>query len=265
MKKLVNMSFLVFQSLFFSACSKVIITEKLQKDPEVQLEIYSLEKNNGKMVIVMPPTGGSTYIDHYYSKKIAEKGFYVLRVMDWKRHKTRVDDLDVHRRHLLRAQEVVNSLIENYDFEPYSIMGTSLGGIHSAVSLGLIDRFKKSVLITSGAPAFEIIAHSNQKDLKKLRESRFDMFGFKSIDEYEKELKKTNIPNALENADKLKNKENLFIWSSIDETVPAKNQKDLLEAMAPKKVIEYKSNHFRTIIKAWLFNSSEVVKFLTED
>lgn len=252
-------------SSILMACSRVKVTKKYYPQEEVEAKIYQSSIQASSLIIIMPPTGGSTYIDHDYAKKLAKRGFYVIRVMDWNWEETKMKDLNVHRRHILKAHNVIKSLIEEEKgFESYSIMGTSLGGIQALVSLGEIEKLKTAVIIVAAAPASEIIARSTSKSLARLREKRLKHFSYSSVAEYEQELKETDIPNALDNKNDIKNKNVLFITSKKDTVVPYKNQKATYEAIKVKRLIEYDEDHLWTIVKSWIFNKNMVLNFIEE-
>jgi surfactin synthase thioesterase subunit len=216
------------------------------------------------MVVVLPPTGGSTYLEHSYSKKLAKRGFYVVRVMGWDKPDETSLDLNIHRKLLTRAQEVVSIIVNDQDFKSYSLLGTSLGALHASISIGQSDKVQTAVLITAGAPLSEVIANSTESGLTRTRNKRFEKFGYKSMTDYEEALKETNIPNALDDKEILRQKEILMVIALKDKTVPTKNQKDLEEAIKPREVITFESGHFWTIMKTWLFNSKDVVSFIKE-
>ena len=265
------LSGLVFQSfmaLVFVGCSSVEIKEKVYQPNQIEVEIYTDKPASEMtdMVIVLPPTGGATYLENYYAKALAKRGFYVVKVLGWERPNNYDLDLNIHRKLLTKAHNVVETIVkEENSFQSYSLLGTSLGGIHSSISLGQIDKIKTAVIITAGAPVSEVIANSTESGLSKIREKRFADLNLKNMEEYEEALRHTGIPNALDYEESLKKKNVFLVMALKDKSVPIKNQEMLLKAIEPKKVLKYNSGHFWTIVKTWLFNSDEVISFIDEN
>ncbi len=72
-------------TLISCSCSSVEMKRMTYSPYQVEAKIYQLKKPKPvtSVIIVMPPTGGPTYLEHSYSKSLANKGFKVISVQNW--------------------------------------------------------------------------------------------------------------------------------------------------------------------------------------
>lgn len=257
---------LILSSISLLACASVESRSLTYDDNKVNVEVYKstkkTEKKKNATIIITPPTGGSTPLEHSYSIRLAQKGFKVVRMLKWEGQGEKSLDLSIHKKLLEKAQLAIKTVMKNNPSEKYGILGTSVGGMHATLALARNPEIKTGVIIAAGAPFSEVIAFSNQSALKEYREKRIKKYNFTSIEKYEEALRQTNIPKIEDYKADFRNKNILFVLATEDQTVPTKQQKKLLKALHPKEKFEIESGHLWSILKNWLFNKDEITNFI---
>ncbi len=213
-----------------------------------------------KTVIILPPTGGTNLIDRSYARLLCASGFNVYILDKYTGYDEYNLDLEIHRRYYGRTQRAVDLIVQAVpETHHLSIMGTSIGAIHAAISVGRVNRIRNALIITGGADVTAMIVDSDQNVMRVAREKRNKMFGFRTRDEYYNELRKHIELDSLNYSDKLPSKKISMVIAENDTTVPGKNQKLLQEIAKPARILEMNDNHFWAIVKTWLFHKDFVV------
>ncbi len=214
-----------------------------------------------RTIIILPPTGGTNMIDRSYARLLCASGFNVYILDKYTGFDEYNLDLEIHHRFYGRAQRAVDLIVKDIpDTQQLSILGTSVGAIHAAISVGRIKRIKNALIIAGGADITGIIVDSDQDVMRVAREKRNKMFGFKTRDDYYNELKKHIELDPLNYEKVFPSKKISMVIAENDTTVPGKNQK-LLEGIAkPARTLKMSDDHFWSIVKTWLFHKDFVVK-----
>ena len=214
-----------------------------------------------KTIIILPPTGGTNLIDRSYARLLCAYGFNVYILDKYTGFDEYNLDLDIHRRYYGRTQRAVDLLVKEVpENHQLSIMGTSVGALHAAISVGRIDRIKNALIITGGADITGLIVDSDQEIMRVAREKRNKMFGFKTRDDYYNELKKHIELDPLNYEAKFPGKRISMVIADNDTTVPGNYQRLLQKISKPARILEMSDNHFWAIMKTWLFHRDFVVK-----
>ena len=232
----------------------------------VEVEIRTPKKNMRGAILILPPTGGRTFLEGQYAKSLCKLGFKTLVMENWAGMNEKAFELSIHSRHLARGQKAIDSVVENLKTKNLGIIGTSVGAIHGATALGRVASIKAGFLIAGGGPIGEVIATAGEKGVKKLREARFKEMGFKSIAEYAQAINNT-VPkelDALNYSEAIKSKKLNLVVSTKDTTVLSKHQENFVEAFEPEEVYEFDSNHAWTIIKTWWFHEDKIINFFDQ-
>lgn len=228
------------------------------------------DRRNLKSVILIPPIVGENPIDRLYANSLCTSGMRVALLQSWTEGLTEELDLGSHDRGAERALSAVRHLADYLThYRPgkkIGILGTSLGGIISALATGFDDRIGSAVLIVGGGGMSEIISRSNEQSLTVLRGERFQRFGYTSDDAYQAALAPYIKIDPLDFAPRVARKKKvLMIIAKSDETVPTKNQWELYRAFGSQELITYFSDHYNTILHSAVWFRSSIVNFLVKN
>jgi hypothetical protein len=230
-------------------------------DFQAQVLQYQCAKPALQSILIMPPTGGTNYLDRSYAKTLCENGFDVVILEHWTQDNEFTLDLQIHRKFYLRAQKAIGMVLEHIKTPFVGILGTSVGAIHAAIAVSRFEKIDAAFTITGGAGVNEIIALSEQEILVDAKKKRFEMLGFKNDQEYIHALK-PYIPYEPLTMPKPNSHQILgMAIASKDTVVPIRNQNLLRKFWSPKTVIEVSGNHKYSIIKTWFFHRQKIVEF----
>ena len=252
--------FFFIQASWSNKCS---VSSETLSDLSIELISYKSEKEIGK-ILILPPTGGVTYLEKRYARSLCKLGFSSIIIKSWKEMEKETIGLDIHAFHLELAQKVIAKVIElkiNTD-DFLGILGTSVGAIHSATALGSYDQIQAGFLILGGAPVHKVITHSEEKTLKKYKEKRMKAFGFKSLKDYtfalDKKIPKKVCPLSF--AQTVQSKDVFTVIALKDKVVPTVFQKNLQQAFKGES-LEISSGHILSIFKFYLLHSEKMTQF----
>lgn len=218
-----------------------------------------------KTIIMLPPTGGTNVIDRSYARTLCAAGFNVYVLDKYTGYDEYSLDLEIHRRYYGRTQRAIDILVKEVpESHHLSIMGTSIGALHAAISVGRVDRIKNALIITGGADITGMIVDSDQELMRVARKKRNLMFGFKTRDDYYNELKKHIELDPLNYEANFPRKKISMVIANNDTTVPGHYQRLLQKISQPVRILEMSDNHFWAIVKTWLFHSEFVVQAFKE-
>ena len=257
---------IMLSSLLSISCAssdKCSYSSETLKQLSIELLSYTVKNEKGK-ILILPPTGGTTYLEKRYAKQLCNLGFSAIIIKKWKDMEKESLELDIHAELLGKAQEVIAQVIEEKtqaeDF--IGILGTSVGAIHSATALGIQDKIQAGFLILGGAPIHKVIAYSEEKTLTEYRNKRMKAFAFKNKEEYAIALNK-KIPKRIRPltfSDKVKQKNTFAVIALKDKVVPTEYQKELRKAF-DSNFLEISSGHIIGILEFYLFHSKKVSQF----
>ncbi|WPU66487.1 hypothetical protein [Peredibacter starrii] len=233
-------------------------------DFKVDLLVFG-PKSSSKHILVIPPTGGTNVIDRNWAKKFCEAGFRTHILEHFTNDDEYALDLDIHQRFYSRTQRAIGMYLATIPPEHYvGLLGTSIGGIHAAMAMGLYDRPNSAFVIASGADMPSMIANSDQELMVTAWKKRQKLFNIPDKKTYI-DLLSEKIPyDPLKLPRKFENKDLGMILATSDTTVPYENQKKLQEHWRPKTVINYSFNHFGAIVLSWVWDGNSVVKFFND-
>ncbi len=249
----------MFTSLCFSA-ECVRNSEKITKD-DLTVKFTTYRNDSRLHVIIMPPTGGMNFIDRSYARQFCHDGMNAYILETWTGDDEYFIGYTIHNRLYERAQRAIQLVLDSIPAnEPVGILGTSVGGLFAAQSIGSKPRLETGFSIVGGAHIAEIIVRSSQNAMERAKEVRRKEFHFKSDDEYLKELDPyiTIDPLYMEGH---KGKTLGMVYSPLDTVVPAKNQKLLMDIWRPEKIITINHNHMWSIVESWLLHQKEISNF----
>ncbi len=232
----------------------------------VKVSRYAEASPSKKAILVMPPTGGPTYLDRNISDKLCTAGFDVYILNDWTGLKEEgAIDLRLHDRLYSRALKAMDTVLEKIPGGGFvGALGTSVGATHLAVAMSHIDRLDAAFAIAGGAPITGVIVHSDQDAMKELKEKRFKKFNFKNDEEYLAALEKEFPLEPTKNDTKFTGKKLGMAIAKKDTTVPVRFQRELEQLWKAKPVYELDSGHFWGIVGTWWDNDRDIVQFFLD-
>lgn len=266
---------LIFSFLFFgllTSCTTTPTNNSCEEVPTIygpadfQVKVFNFEnsQNASKSLIIMPPTGGPTYLERGYAKKFCAAGYNVYLFNSWTGDTDESVDLEKHQRIYASAQKAIATVIKQIKSPFIGILGTSLGALHTSVAVATQEKINAAFLIAGGGPIPEVIVTSDQKAMRDLRDARIQRYGFKSDTEYIAALDKVFLLDPTKQGDLYKKKDIGMVVAEDDTTVPYSNQLKLQTFFNPKKTYTLNSSHFWGIVKTWYFHSQEVLDFFED-
>ncbi len=227
----------------------------------VQVTSYKLDAVSKKSLLIFAPTGGTNYIDRSYAKRFCSEGYDVYIMNSWTGDHESFIDLEVHQALYTRAQKAISLTLDQVKTDFVGLLGTSVGGLHAAVSASTQDRLNAVFVITAGAPITEVIVNSDQDAMVLAKQKRYVKYGFKSDADYLEALNKKFNMEPMLLGDGYKKKQLGMMIATEDTTVPISYQRQLQKFWNPRVTLTYDNNHFWTIVKTWLFETEKLLEF----
>ena len=231
-------------------------------DDSFWVEVSKYGTSTTKSLIIVPPTGGTNFIDRSYAEKFCEAGYEVYILNNWL-GQTEKDsfDLGLHQRFYERAEKAIGLAIAEVKSPFIGLLGTSVGALHSAVAASTKDRLNAVFIIVGGASLAEIIVNSDQSAMVDLGKKRMSSFGYKSKNEYLKALASNIKLEPMKLGSGFKNKKLGVVIALEDTTVPTEFQKKLADYWQPQTLIEKNNGHFWAIVNTWLHSTDRILEF----
>jgi hypothetical protein len=231
------------------------------QDFEVQVLSYRPEKPKS-FILIVPPSGGTNYIDRSYASGLRQRGHHVYVLSRWTGDDEYNLDLEIHKRFYARSFRAIGLVLSQIPKNAkVGILGTSVGGLHASIAASRYPEISSAMIITAGAHISSIIAHSDQEAMISAWLKRKKLYGFKDRFEYEEALNKVIELEALDRAQIKTQKKFGLVISSTDTTVPTINQERLKSLWKPEKVMYKNKDHFWTIVLTWLFDADFIYDF----
>jgi dienelactone hydrolase len=245
--------------------------ETVMLEPDhLQVRIYTPKHKSPselRTILIEPPTGGENPLDLMYARHFCRKGFQSVIIEHWSGDTTTATDFGMHDRAMVAA---INAVKQTLDYisaarpTQVGIMGTSLGSLITAVTLGFEPRLQTAAIIVGGGDLAEINAKSDEKSLINLRETRMKDYGINSITDYQTILKSHIQYDPLVSISKSSVKNIYMMIGMKDLTVPTANQLKLRDVTSEHTDLEvhyFSGNHFETILGTWATQSTSLTKF----
>lgn len=235
---------------------------------EVDYVHYRLSAGSDRAIIIMPPTGGTTFLESRYASRFCQAGFSVYVVSAWTGMSETSVELSIHNRLFGRAQRAIQTLTEYAPEAFVGLMGTSVGGLHAATAAGHVEGVSATFVIAAGAPVASVIAFTDQEALKTLRQRRMERFGFDSQAAYRDALALEFHWEPLAFADAARDRPLGMVVVRGDRTVPTPYQEQLREAWRPD--VDYSVSGFPVgahpvgILQAWWFHAQDILDFFLQ-
>lgn len=235
-------------------------------DAEFSVEVLRYQAAESRRhVVVIPPTGGTNMLDRSWGKRLCEAGLSAHILEHWTQDDEYALDLGIHQRFYQRTQRAIGLLLNDLPASDFvGILGTSIGGIHAAMAMGLHPRLGAAFVITAGARMHTMIAESDQQVMVEAWEKRREMFNISDKTEYARRLDGHIKYDAEKLPRHFAGKPLGMVVARGDTVVPRANQEVLRQLWRPETVIEWRFNHFLTIVWSWWWDRNRVINFFTQ-
>lgn len=233
-------------------------------DFKVDVTEYFHVERSKKMLVIMPPTGGTNYADRSYAKRFCKSGYDVTILNEWTGDNGTSTDLEIHQGFYTKMLKAVGLVLDQSTATFNGMLGTSLGGLYAAVASAKIPKIDAIFTIVAGVPITKVVVTSEQKAMRDLARTRNQRFGFRNDVEYLAALQKAfSLEPNPENV-KSSHRDYGVVIADEDVVVPTATQNALRDLWKPKKEIHLANGHFWAIFNTWLYHNDEVVQFFEE-
>lgn len=260
MKLILLASTLLIMTKVWADCSPKTVHYKKEN---FAIEVLNYLPDSPKShVIIIPPTGGTNFLDRRYASGLCDRGINAHILSHWTDDDEYNVELSIHTRFYGRAYEAIGLLLSELPAKTrIGILGTSVGGLHAAIAASRYQQISSAFIITGGAHIPSIIANSNQGAMVKVWNDRSRLFNFKAKGEYIDALEKVIELEPLNRLNITSAKKFGMVISTSDQTVPSVNQERLKSLWKPEVVIYKDQDHFWSIVNTWLFDSDKIYSF----
>jgi hypothetical protein len=246
-----------------SPCSSQIVN---YGTPAFSVDVakYSARSSSTKSLLILPPTGGTNFIDRSYARTFCHKGYDVYILNSWTEQTEKTTELEIHQRFYSHAQQAINAVLNHVATPFVGVLGTSVGALHASVAASTNERINAVLSIVGGTPIAEVIVGSDQEAMRSLRSARVKRYGFKNAQENIEAIGRAFHLEPMAQGEIYKKKSLGMVLAESDQTVPYETQVKLRDFWHPQKVITLSNGHFWAIVKTWLFHTGELVDFFEE-
>lgn len=249
-------------STFSQAKTCELIEKKFGADGfRVDVTEYISSNETTKTLFILPPTGGTNYIDRSYAKQFCKAGYDVYILNSWTGDTGTSTDLEIHQGFYTRMLKAVDLLDAEIKTPFLGMLGTSLGGLYAAVAASKIERIDAVFAIVAGAPITKVIVTSDQKEMRELAGTRRKRFGLDTDEKYLAALQTAFFLEPMDQGKLFSKKEYGMAIADQDTTVPTASQNELRDFWKPKKEFHLPNAHFWGIVNTWLYHDEELVSF----
>lgn len=223
-----------------------------------------------RAVIIMPPTGGETWLDQQWGNALCQAG---LRAVIVRSFEMIADDDDFNPRmydhealEALVAIRQVTDYLQRTGSTSIGIMGTSLGALQASFAVAVDSRLNTAAFIAGGLGLAQIAAYSNEPAQKKLREIRMPAWHMNQ-EQYAEALRRAvhidvvpYVSPALAQTKKV-----YQVIATEDSYVPTANQWRLYHAFGDQQKLEIKHDHVEAIIRNVFQHKTPLVQFFDQN
>ncbi|MES2855566.1 MAG: hypothetical protein V4692_06875, partial [Bdellovibrionota bacterium] len=205
-------------------------------------------------IIIVPPTGGVNAIDLGYSNFFCQNG-YAVALLDgfWKQNELDYD-FQMHNYAAIRAIVAIKHtvvLLGQREVSTIGILGTSIGALTSAITLGFENKIKAATLIVGSARHADILVTSDEKSqVIPLRQLRMRKWGIKTIQGYGQAVRNAVRCEPGDYFLRHGARPVFAITATSDTTVLTKYQLELVEKLKASH-ISIPGGHMNAIISAY--------------
>lgn len=222
------------------------------------------------VVIIVPTIKGSSLLESAVASQLCDHGIasVISDVMDTTepREMPSWETEDINIRYGILGLRTTLDFVQQFPaFEPdqVGVMGLSLGGIVAGL-LATVEpeRLRSVVIAVGGGNLPYILANSEEKRVRSLRERRMKHTRLPDKLAYEMELRKHITFDSLYFAPRAQTKRVFMIMADQDKLVPYSVQRDLHTAFGEPKFILHRGGHMGGLIGLVLSYMDPVIRFM---
>ena len=222
--------------------------QSLQHD--ITIDYYAI--NSAKkvpIILVLPIFGGANNIASTFARYFTEHGFATAIVHRQNRGKYLKQPNQIMRQMVFDHKQAIDWIESRpeLDASRIGVFGVSMGGIKSALISALDRRIATSVIALAGGDLPYILTHTDQKSIKKERETILAEKGI-TVEELQQELSKKIECDPINYAQYIDASKTLMILAVFDNTVAFHKGVELKEKIGDPETIYLLSGHYSSII-----------------
>ena len=236
----VDMSAPVVHKEYLVTTIELIVNDPLRQLGEFKQKFifYKSSRPGRRPTVLISPPFMPQEIDDLSARCFVEKGYNAVIVVpsesltDTTRPLDKVDDLLIRNTIMMRMCIDLLETLPEVDSGRIYAYGISMGGIRTALAFGVEPRIKKAGEIVGGGDIPGIIADTKFKLLAKVRDTRMQLEGLATVEDFRVYMKKIMIVDPLDFG-VLRNPEDIyFVVSHGDRFVRDQYQEKLFYAFS---------------------------------
>lgn len=238
----------------------------LSLEHAITIDYYAIDSaEKVPVIMVLPILGGGNSIASSFARYFAEHGFAAIIVHAQKAYKKPeyLTKINTILRQIVFDHKQAIDWIETkpeLDAARIGVFGVSMGGIKGALISALDQRVSASVLVLAAGDIAYILAHSNEKGIKKERAILLEKRQL-TPEELRQELKEKIKTDPLDFAEYIDARKTLMILARFDRVVPYHKGLELREKIGNPATIALFSGHYSSIVYIY-YVKSQARKFL---
>lgn len=193
------------------------------------------QKGKRPGILVYPILGGGDPISQGMGKALAKAGMVAL-VLKQKKEIFKKEKLDLKFTDSVMRQAVVDGRKAltwlqqrpEVDADSLGCVGISMGGMLACLLHAIDDRVKASVWLLAGGDLVDLMAHTREPSIRRVRERFFEQSGL--TEESFKEKYRGAVLDPLSTADRIHPSKVLMVNATFDRVVPKRNRLLLWDA-----------------------------------
>ncbi len=225
-------------------------------DLKISGKSYIPVGRNFPVVFILPPLGGANQLDSAMAKTLCKSNVAAvilttnLTGLDSPTLVPVTDHDHTHRRVASAIKGGMQALknMPEINIEKVGLFGASLGGILGSVAYGVMPEISAGTFLVNGGDVPDILAHSDQDVVVKLKRQRMAEKGIKTDEEYEQFLNDHLELDPLHFVKYIDRDSTKLYLSRKDKSVPSVDQLAFYEAIgSPAETSFYSLGHGQTI------------------
>ena len=216
------------------------------------IDYYAVSGSTGTpVIVVLPILGGGNSVAKKFAGYFASRGYAAAIVHRQDKYKEvkAISKIDMTLRQMVFDHKQALDWIETrpeLDSERIGVFGISMGGIKSALVAALDERVRAAILGLTAGDIPHILAHSDEKGVRKRRKRYLEAEGLTPDTFYER-LKQEITCDPIRYAAYIDARNVLMILARFDRIIPYARGRILWKKMGEPEVIFLLSGHYSAI------------------
>ncbi len=244
----------------------------MQEPLDVNLQMYvpnrkSLGDEEVPVVFILPPVGGANFLDRNMAETFCDNKIAAIIIsndfanIDSQSNGSLLPPED-HGQALHRAVAGVKATMAmvtddlNLNQKKMGIFGASLGGILGSFAMTTQKEIAAGYFIVAGGDIPNILAHSQQEDVARIRRKRMAAENIETKEEYETYIRNYVTLDPIDLGLTMLPETIKMVISKRDDAVPTENQYNLHQAFGEPEADYSNDGHVDTVVGSLLFGNS---------